>query len=88
MPGVPFAIMQDFMFSVYVEPLVLTTTMVLYKKLSTFRINPLPLNSVACREPKQSIPPRIKRLGRDADQSHLSNVKVKKSIDLSPQLTA
>jgi hypothetical protein len=76
------------MFFDYVESMVLTATIVLYKKLSTFRINPLPVNSVACRELKQSLPVGIKRLGRDAEQSHLSNVKVKKSIDLSAQLTA
>jgi len=85
-PGVPFAILQDFMFLDYVELLVLKTTIVLYKKLSTFWINPLPLNSVACRELKQSLPPGIKRLGRDADLSQLSNVEVKKARIYQPKL--
>ena len=67
MPGVPFAIVQDFMFLDYVELLGLTTTIVLYKKLSTFRINPIPLNSVACKQLKLSFPPGMKRLDRDAD---------------------
>ena len=76
MPGVPFEIMQDFMLLDCVESLVLTITIVLYKELSTLRINPLPLDSVSCRELQQSLPPGIKRLGRDAELSHLSNVVI------------
>jgi len=78
--------MQDFMFLDYVESLVLTTTIVLYKKLSTFPINPLPMNSVVSRKLMQSRPPGVKRLGRDADLSQLSNVKVNKAWIYQPNL--
>ena len=78
--------MQDFMFLDYVESLISTTTIILYKKRSTFRISPLPMNSVVCRELKQSRHPGIKRLGRDADLSQLSNVKVKKAWIYQPNL--